>query len=229
MGDLVITAELCQMALHVSLEDLQNFAGKSGEEEASHAAAHLEDSWATSSEARYAVWHAGQVFNHARRMPPASLRDFNAVAVYFASLTLWVYGLLSSNSPQESASADIGRKSQSQPNHSPRGLVLLDGEENRDTKAFIQLGRGIPGLAAKGGAKAGVEPLRTQAQLSLWPRTYCEKTFLLVVSLFHHLSRASASCYASWVAGITGRGNHHELEVRIQNDARGIAPSINLV
>ncbi len=153
--DLVLLAELFQMVLHVSLDDLQNFAGKSGEEEARRATTYLEDSWVTSSEARYAAWHAGQVLHHARQMPPASLRNFNAVTVYLASLTLWVYGLLSSNGEHGSGSVngDRGHGSKS----SPGSLVLLDGDENRETKAYLQLGRGIPGLAHRGGAQGGVE------------------------------------------------------------------------
>ena len=153
--DLVLMAELFQMVLHVSLEDLQNFAGKSGEEAALRATAYLEGSWVTSSEARYAVWHAGQVLHHARQMPPASLRNFNAVTVYLASLTLWVYGLLSSNGDHGSGAVNGDRGQSSKP--SPPSLVLLDGDENRETKAYLQLGRGTPGLAHPGGAQGGVE------------------------------------------------------------------------
>ncbi len=153
--DLVLVAELFQMILHVSLDDLQNFAGKSGEEEARRATAYLEDSWVTSSEARHAAWHAGQVLHHARRMRPASLRNFNAVTVYLASLTLWAYGMLSSNGDHGRGAVTGDRGHGSKP--SPRILVLLDGEENQETKAYLQLGRGIPGLTDPGGAQGGVE------------------------------------------------------------------------
>jgi hypothetical protein len=142
--ELAVISELLMMIMHVSPGDLQNFAGKSGVEESRRVAALLEGGWATGSEARYAAWHAGQVLHHARRLPPTLLRDFNAIAVYFASLALWVYGLLSyqtSNSYAESGQDQV---------HAGAGIsspyVLLDGDENRETKAFLQLGRGVPCL-----------------------------------------------------------------------------------
>ncbi|KAH8882719.1 hypothetical protein GQ53DRAFT_831353 [Thozetella sp. PMI_491] len=151
---LTITAELFQMALHVSLDDLQNFVGKSGEEEARRTSAYLEDAWVTTSEARHAVWHAGQVLSHARRMPPASLRDFGAMAVYFASLALWVYGLLTSNGTEEvPMGTSAGRQS------GPKGLVVIDCFETRETRAFLQLDRGVPGLTLTGDPRGGVGPL----------------------------------------------------------------------
>jgi len=53
-----VTAELLKMTLHVSLDALQRFAGKSGEEEARRASIALENDWMQSPDARYAVWHA---------------------------------------------------------------------------------------------------------------------------------------------------------------------------
>ena len=149
--NLAVILELFMMILHVWPDELQRFAGKGGEEEAGRAAASLEEHWARSPEARYAVWHAGQVFRNARQMPPTSLRGFNAIAVYFASLTLWIYGLLSCSQP--------GRKQEITAGGRGSELVLVDGEENRDTKAFVQLDRGVPGLMLSGEADAGVEAL----------------------------------------------------------------------
>jgi len=154
---LAIVAELFMMVLHVSPADLQSFAGKFGEEESRRAAAALADGWAGTPESRYAVWHAGQVLLNARQLPPTSLRAFNAIAVYLASLTLWVYGLLTPPPPATAAAA-----------HHDEGLagggaaavtVLLDGEETRDTKAFLQLDRGVPGLSVSGDPARGVEAL----------------------------------------------------------------------
>lgn len=141
---LTAMAELFQMMLNASLDDLQNFAGKSGEDEARRASTRLEDSWVTNCEARHAVWHAGQVLSCARRMPPASLRNFNAMAVYFASLTLWIYGMLSPGGGCESGSGSF---------------LLLDGPETQETKAFLQLGRGSPGLTLTGDPQDGAELL----------------------------------------------------------------------
>lgn len=155
---LAIIAELFMMILHVSPDDLQKFAGKFGEEEARRASISLETGWVRNAEARYAVWHAGQVFYNARRLPPTSLRSFNAVALYLATLTMWVYGLLScpqSSQAQPEGGADGSRAAATAEPVS----VLLDGEENRDTRAFLQLDRGNPGIARNSDIKAGAEPL----------------------------------------------------------------------
>ena len=164
---LSILAELLMMILHVSLDDLQSFAGKAGEDEARRAAMSFEDEWAQSAEARHAVWHAGQVLRNARRLPPTSLTGFYAMAVYLATLTLWMYGLLScscSSHPfdgaelqhrfhnhqddrpalmAESAVVDTSMASSSVPS---LPMVVLDGEETEGTRAFLQLNRGVPGL-----------------------------------------------------------------------------------
>jgi hypothetical protein len=137
---LAIIAELFMMILHVAPDDLQNFAGKNGADEARRTAASLDMGWVRTIEARSAVWHAGQVFYNAHRLPPTSLRGFNAIAVYLATLTLWAYGLLScSQSHQGQREGDMSMGTDPV-------LVFVDGEENRDTRAFLQLDRGIPGL-----------------------------------------------------------------------------------
>jgi len=161
-AQLSMIIELFMMMLHVSSADLQTFAGKHGEEEARRAAYTLEQTWARTSEARYAVWHAGQVFLHARRQPPTCLRGFNAMAVYLASLTMWVYGLLSGQQQQPGYGAQ-GETVDANSNRIPApGLVLLDGEETRETRAFLQLERGVPGLTLRGDPGAGgVEALAT--------------------------------------------------------------------
>ncbi|KAJ2904877.1 Nicotinate catabolism cluster-specific transcription factor [Zalerion maritima] len=168
---LTILAELFKMILHVSPDELQRFAGKAGEEEARRAALSLEVNWAKSNEAKFAVWHAGQVFRAARALPPASLRGFNAISVYFASLTLWVFGLLNGGGGGTTGNWNVhgedgrlglpgmgyhggnGRGGQDYPgagfdNGNGGPYVILDGPETRDTKAFIQLDRGVPALSA---------------------------------------------------------------------------------
>lgn len=166
---LAILSELLMMILHVSLDDLQSFAGKAGEDEARRAAMSFEDEWAQSAEARYAVWHAGQVLRNARRLPPTSLTGFYAMAVYLATLTLWMYGLLSCSSSghsfdgaelqhryhhqhhqddrpplmSESTAVDASLAPSSVPSFP---LVVLDDEETEDIPAFLQLNRGVPGL-----------------------------------------------------------------------------------
>lgn len=204
---LSLVLELFLMILHVSPDDIQKFAGKSGEEEARRAAVSLEEHWVNTPEARYAAWHAGQVLLNARRLPPASLRRFDAIAVYLASLTLWVYGLLtypsSSPAPPDGVLDDDSHLHRSQrhaqnnsgtghgllspdnsnntnstnngdtPSNNNKAFVLLDGEESRNTKAFLQFDRGVPALTANTtensgggggeGAATAVEPLSNPA------------------------------------------------------------------
>ncbi|KAH8197473.1 hypothetical protein TruAng_008368 [Truncatella angustata] len=148
---LSVVAELFMMILHVSPDELQRFAGKHGEDEARHAGGNLEDNWAGSRDARHAVWHAGQVIRNGRILPPASLRGFNAIAVYYASLALWIYGLLScSNSTQGQRPPQM---------LAPPTYVLVDGNESRETRAFLQLDKGIPGITLNGDVHSGVESL----------------------------------------------------------------------
>ncbi|KAK2600678.1 hypothetical protein N8I77_010196 [Diaporthe amygdali] len=173
---LAIVVELFLMIMHVSPDEIQRFAGKLGEEESRRAGVSLEENWANTSDARYAIWHAGQVFANAKRLPPASLRGFNAIAVYLASMTLWTYGLFCSPAPQggddletgylqpgEGQQANTGnRRASSVPGGGPTKYVLLDEEETRDTKAFLQFDRGVPALKTSQGA---VEPLSDPSKI----------------------------------------------------------------
>lgn len=179
-AELSLVLDMCLMILHVAPDELQKFAGKAGEDEARRAGTSLEENWVHTLEARYAIWHAGQVLRHARRLPPASLRRFNAIAVYLASLTLWVYGLL--NAPaqpmvghdqtylQTGTSAPGAQRS---PKETAK-LIILDGEESLDTKAFQQFDRGVPALTKLG---EGAEPLSNPAAVLAIARELFRENF----------------------------------------------------
>lgn len=143
---LLITAELFQMILHVSPDELQHFAGKAGEEAASQALSSLER-WSITESSRKAVWHAGQIFHWASLMPLAELRDFYAIAVYFGSLTMWTYGHLA---PCNSRDAAIQSKEKNQSFEPPSNhlLAILNGLECRQTRTFILKGLATPALTA---------------------------------------------------------------------------------
>ncbi|KAF4625093.1 hypothetical protein G7Y89_g13079 [Cudoniella acicularis] len=130
--------QLLFMHLHVSFDDLQLFAGREGEEEASRVYPSLQQ-WVASREARQAMWHAGQVIRSAKELPPHQLQDFNAIAVYHASLAFWVYGVLSINSGQKTPTK-IGSDS--------GGVVWLDGLECPESTRFIELNKGRPCFSA---------------------------------------------------------------------------------
>lgn len=143
-AELVLITELFLMSLYVSPEELQRFAGKNGEDAASQVLTSLSQ-WCITEDARKAVWHAGQILFRASSMPPADLRDFYTVAVYFASLTLWAYGHLSN-----AALGDHSKRSKacstSLDSHTTPSIVVLNASESREISAFISRGHGTPGL-----------------------------------------------------------------------------------
>ncbi|KAI5464576.1 hypothetical protein BGZ63DRAFT_155981 [Mariannaea sp. PMI_226] len=150
---LIFLAELFMMILHVPLDDLQKISEKNGEDEDRQALQYLEEVWFPGSDSRYAAWHAGQVFHWARKLPATSLHGFNAIAVYWASLTLWAYGLASRKKSLDSRKRDKDTREMA-PTY-----VLVDGDESRESRAFLQFNRGIPGLTTNGDESAGVESL----------------------------------------------------------------------
>jgi hypothetical protein len=123
------------MNLHVSLDDLQLFAGKEGEEQARRIYPVLQQ-WATNSEARAAVWHAGQVLGYAKSFPPGHLKDFHAVIVHQATLVLWAYGVVTK----------ANRRHPPLPSQYRTENVYLDGSETVSTPRFIGFGQGRPAI-----------------------------------------------------------------------------------
>lgn len=85
--------ELLLMHLHMSLDDVQQFAGVEGDEEARRVYPSLVQ-WTRTPTARQAIWHAGQVVRAARNLRGGLICDFAAIAVYQASLAFWCYGIL---------------------------------------------------------------------------------------------------------------------------------------
>lgn len=140
----VLIYHLFMMILHVSPEDLQRFAGKFGEDEARKASAEFQ-TWAGAAEARVGVWHAGQVLKAAASLMPAQLRGFNAIAVYYAALALWVYGLMASPAVKPGLFG-VGVE------RLDGGEVALNEGEIAQVRDFRSSGDGVPGLRAfKGG------------------------------------------------------------------------------
>lgn len=81
------------MNLHVSIDDLQQFAGREGEEQAKKIYPTLQQ-WVEGQDARQTLWHAGQVLREAMLFPRNHSKDFYAVTVHHACLTLWAYGVV---------------------------------------------------------------------------------------------------------------------------------------
>ena len=130
------------MNLHVSFEELQLFAGKEGNEEAERVYPLLK-TWFENRKARQAVWHAGQVIRAAAAFSQNQLRDFYAVALYHASLAVWVYGMVSLGSSR----SRLKRTENAIVSGSvDNGIVFLDGEDTAEARRFIALSRGVPAI-----------------------------------------------------------------------------------
>ncbi|KAF5019022.1 hypothetical protein F66182_8972 [Fusarium sp. NRRL 66182] len=118
------------MSLHVSLDDLQLFAGKEGDEQARRAFPLLQQ-WVESVESRTAVWHAGQILRFAKLFPSAKLKNSYAVGVHHAALALWTYGVITRALRQE----DLP--------HQP-DKACIDGSESMAVRRYITLAQGLP-------------------------------------------------------------------------------------
>lgn len=118
------------MHLHVSLDDIQLFAGREGVDQARRVYPVLQQ-WAAGYESRSSTWSAGQVLRYAKAFPPGQLKDFNAVAVQQAALVLWAYGVAGGASHGQGPAAQLE-------------AVYMDGPETGATQRFVSFGQGQP-------------------------------------------------------------------------------------
>ncbi|KAJ5169250.1 uncharacterized protein N7482_004844 [Penicillium canariense] len=175
--EIVLVCEVVSMLLHMSLEELQLFAGKEDKQEARRVY-HSALEWITSPDSRRAVWHAGQTIRAARQMAPGSMTGFLAIGVYYAGLAFWSYAVVSKaektrmNGSPASAIASQGP------------TVFLDAEEVSDVSKFVTLSCGIPALHGPGGpiALADTGAMMQAVQRVLRPDP-SERTLPLVQSL----------------------------------------------
>ncbi|KAK3329359.1 hypothetical protein B0H66DRAFT_20445 [Apodospora peruviana] len=165
-----IVLHLLLMNLLVSLDDLQLFSGKEGEEQARRVYPVLQR-WSDSYEARQALWHAGQILRQAKMFPPGHLKDFYAVTVHHAALCLWTHGVVSkATRPRPTTGADRGGVSQQQHQHQNQNqppdpiqgsaggadymqqqqeavvVVYLDGDDAPLLHRYISSGQGLPAI-----------------------------------------------------------------------------------
>lgn len=138
--EIILVCEVFSMLLHMSLEELQLFAGKEDKQEARRVY-HSALEWITSPDSRRAIWHAGQTIRAARRMAPGTITGFLAIGVYYASLAFWSYGVVSK--------AQNARSIESPSLSGP--TVFLDADEVPEVSKFVTLGCGLPALQIPGG------------------------------------------------------------------------------
>ncbi|KAJ5642882.1 uncharacterized protein N7484_005389 [Penicillium longicatenatum] len=137
--EIILVCEVVSMLLHMSLEELQLFAGKEDKQEA-HRVYQSALEWIASADSRRAIWHAGQTIRISRQMPPSSLTGFFAIGVFYASLAFWSYGVVS----RAKNTRLLGSPVSQLPSQGP--TVFLDGEEVADVSKFVTLGCGHPAL-----------------------------------------------------------------------------------
>lgn len=118
------------MNLHVSLDDLQLFAGKEGEDQARRIYPVLQQ-WAESAEARSAIWNAGQILRYAKLFPAGHLKDFYAIAVHHAALALWTYAVVSRANRQQAVPLQYE-------------AIYLDDSDTMTLSRLISFGQGRP-------------------------------------------------------------------------------------
>jgi hypothetical protein len=132
----ILTLELLHMYLHMSLEEIEFFAGKGDMEDARRVLPSLQ-AWVEGPESRQAIWYAGQVIRAARKFRLKQIRGFFAIAVYHASLALWAYSIMSLANGMNDDAALQG---------APH-TVCLDGPDSPAVQRFITLGKGIPSIS----------------------------------------------------------------------------------
>ena len=142
--EIILVCEVASMLLHMSLEELQLFAGKEDKQEARRVY-HSALEWITSPDSRRAIWHAGQTIRAARQMPPGSLTGFLAIGVYYASLAFWSYGVVSRAKNTRLTGSPASQVTLQGP------VVFLDAEEVADVSKFVTLGCGRPALEGPNG------------------------------------------------------------------------------
>ncbi|KAL3422099.1 C6 transcription factor [Phlyctema vagabunda] len=140
-----LLVEHLMMLLHTSPDELQRFVGKYGEDEARQAAVGFR-SWSQSSDSRTAVWHAGQVLRAAKRLAPTRLRGFNAIAVYYASLTLWIYGFMIVPTDPSLTNSRTAHRPSGSTGGKQMSPVILNETETPKSRMFLSSDEGIPGL-----------------------------------------------------------------------------------
>ena len=136
--------ELLLMHLHMSLDDVQLFAGVEGEEEARRVYPSLVQ-WTKTTTARQALWHAGQVIRAARNLRQGLICDFAAIAVYQASLAFWSYGI-------------ITRATESGPMLNNTLTAWLDGGDDQGVQRWIINGKGNAAIRALTGKPPADSP-----------------------------------------------------------------------
>ena len=152
--------EFLSMSLYASPVEIQQAAGRFGEEKSQSTVPNLH-SWIQSERHRYSIWHAGQVLRAAENMHPNCIHGFYAIPVYQACLTLLTASfMVNATVPSptdrrwqgncEISLTQLALQSQGRslpPISTP--VIILNGSENVDPEGYLVTGLGIPALRVK--------------------------------------------------------------------------------
>ena len=134
-AQVALLQELVLLHLNVAYYEVSAYSGRGALEDAQAAEPYVQW-WFRSHKARHAMFHAGQIFRHARALRPSTLTDISVIALYHATETMWVWGLL-----QRTQSLEPNVSSGTSP-------IALDGDENPAVTKFLRLSRGQPGVTS---------------------------------------------------------------------------------
>jgi hypothetical protein len=126
--------ELLSMHLLTPFEQIELFAGREGQKE-SKSAYKVAQNWCRRCQAREAVLNAGQTIRYFGEIPLEQFTQFYVVAVYQASLCLWVYGIITNLNGSDSTQGDVSIEST---------ICVLNMDESEETYKWMKLNRGIP-------------------------------------------------------------------------------------
>lgn len=140
--DVYLISQTVSLSLCVTLGELGFFAGKDDLKRFSdvynNVIKHL-----SPTNARQAIWHAGQVYRIVKSMPKGSLVGFCTTCLYFAALTFWMYSNVYST-----MSLCLDTQQRSKEGH----LFVLDSQVDSPALGRFILSRlGFPALNSKEG------------------------------------------------------------------------------
>jgi hypothetical protein len=151
---LAMILESLSMHLFSPFDQIELVAGREGTEE-SRLAYPLLHRWIQTSDARQAIWHAGQVLSAMRNLVPEQLCNFYAVVAYHAALCVWAYGVIS----QDNGDAPVAASTIAP---SAQNKIMIDGEESIQTQRWIGHNLGSPmimGLSNSLDTSTDLEPI----------------------------------------------------------------------
>ena len=128
--------ELLLLHLNASYYDISAYSGRGTMQEAAAAKAYVQR-WFHSESSRHALFSAGQIIRLTRNLKPGHLTDISVIALYHATETMWVWGLI-----------QCAQSPAATPHSLP--LIALDVEDSIAVSKFLRTSRGLPGLTGFG-------------------------------------------------------------------------------